>query len=75
MLASRDGEADSGVDHGNGVPPDDDAEIGDVACIVGRRQSDLAEMAEVALSDGAIVYNPKPVTDAADVLSVLRAAY
>jgi alcohol dehydrogenase class IV len=38
-------------------------------------ESDLAAIAEVALSDGSIIYNPKPVTDAKDVLSVLRAAY
>jgi alcohol dehydrogenase class IV len=42
---------------------------------VGVPEADLPTLAEVALTDGAIVYNPKPVTDAADVLRVLRAAY
>jgi alcohol dehydrogenase class IV len=36
---------------------------------------DLPTIAELALSDGAIVYNPKPVTEAEEVLGVLRAAY
>lgn len=38
-------------------------------------ESDLEAIAELTLSDGAIVYNPKPVTEAADVLTVLRAAF
>jgi alcohol dehydrogenase len=38
-------------------------------------EADLAMIAELALSDGAIVYNPKPVTEAQDVLRVLRAAF
>jgi alcohol dehydrogenase class IV len=38
-------------------------------------QNDLAACAEAALSDGAIVYNPRPVSDAADVLGVLQAAW
>jgi alcohol dehydrogenase len=42
---------------------------------VGVPESDLEALAEASLSDGAIVYNPKPVTDAAEVLGVLRAAY
>jgi alcohol dehydrogenase class IV len=42
---------------------------------VGVPESDLASIAEITLSDGAIVYNPKPVTDSAEVLSVLRAAF
>ena len=42
---------------------------------VGVPESDLAEIAEITLSDGSIVYNPKPVTDASEVMTVLRAAY
>jgi alcohol dehydrogenase class IV len=42
---------------------------------VGVPEADLPAIAEVSLSDGAIVYNPKPVTEASDVLGVLRAAY
>ncbi len=38
-------------------------------------ESDLPAIAEVTLSDAAIVYNPKPVSDPEDVLRVLRAAY
>ncbi len=38
-------------------------------------EADLAACAEAALSDGSIVYNAKPVTDPAEVLSVLKAAY
>ncbi len=38
-------------------------------------ESDLAACAELALSDGAIVYNAKPVSDAATVLGVLQAAW
>jgi alcohol dehydrogenase class IV len=38
-------------------------------------EADLPMIAELALSDGAIVYNPKPVTEAQDVLRVLRAAF
>jgi alcohol dehydrogenase len=38
-------------------------------------QDDLGACAEMTLSDGAIVQNPKPVTDAADVLGVLKAAW
>jgi alcohol dehydrogenase len=38
-------------------------------------ESDLAACAELALSDAAIVYNAKPVTDAAAVLGVLKAAW
>ena len=39
------------------------------------KESDLADLAEITLFDGCIVYNPKPVTDAAEVMTVLRAAY
>ena len=42
---------------------------------VGVPESDLEAIAEVTLTDGAIVYNPKPVTDPAEVLGVLRACY
>jgi alcohol dehydrogenase class IV len=42
---------------------------------VGVPEADLPAIAELSLSDGSIVYNPKPVTEAADVLGVLRAAY
>ena len=38
-------------------------------------ESDLEAIAEMTLSDGAIVYNPKPVTEAAEVMTVLRAAF
>ncbi len=38
-------------------------------------ESDLEAIAEMALTDGAIVYNPKPVTDPKEILAVLRAAY
>ena len=46
-----DGDAAAGVDHGDGILSDDDAEIGDVACIVRRRQRDLSEMRVVAVRD------------------------
>ncbi len=42
---------------------------------VGVPESDLEAIAEMTLSDGAIVYNPKPVTEAAEVMTVLRAAF
>ncbi len=42
---------------------------------VGVPESDLPAIAEGSLADAAIVYNPKPVTDASEVLGVLRAAY
>jgi alcohol dehydrogenase class IV len=38
-------------------------------------EDDLAACAELAMSDGAIVYNAKPVHDPADVLGVLKAAW
>jgi alcohol dehydrogenase class IV len=38
-------------------------------------ESDLAACAEAAMSDGAIVYNARPVTDPAEALGVLRAAW
>ena len=42
---------------------------------LGVPESDLAACAEAAMSDGAIVYNAVPVTDPAQVLAVLRAAW
>jgi alcohol dehydrogenase class IV len=42
---------------------------------LGVPEDDLAACAEAALSDGAIVYNAVPVTDPADTLAVLRAAW
>jgi alcohol dehydrogenase class IV len=42
---------------------------------VGVPESDLAACAEAALSDGSIVYNAKPVSDPAEVLAVLKAAW
>ncbi len=42
---------------------------------VGVKEADLETLAELTLSDGAIVYNPKPVTEAAEVMTVLRAAF
>jgi alcohol dehydrogenase len=42
---------------------------------VGVPQEDLAACAEAALSDGSIVYNARPVTDPAEVLAVLKAAW
>ena len=38
-------------------------------------ESELVECAEIALTDGAIVYNGRPVSDASEVLEVLKAAY
>lgn len=38
-------------------------------------EEDLAACAEAAMSDGAIVYNAKPVRDPSEVLGVLRAAW
>jgi alcohol dehydrogenase len=38
-------------------------------------ESDLKKIAEVTLTDAAIVYNPKPVLEAAEVLGVLMAAF
>jgi hypothetical protein len=38
-------------------------------------ESDLAACAEAALYDGSIVYNARPVFDAAEVLGVLQAAW
>jgi aldehyde dehydrogenase (NAD+) len=38
-------------------------------------ESDLEKIAEVALSDGAIVYNPRIVTEVAEVMQILRDAY
>jgi aldehyde dehydrogenase (NAD+) len=38
-------------------------------------EGDLEAIAEVTLTDGAIVYNPRPVTEAAEVLGVLKACY
>ncbi len=42
---------------------------------VGVPESDLPACAEAALSDGAIVYNAKPVTDPGEILGVLKAAW
>jgi alcohol dehydrogenase class IV len=42
---------------------------------VGVPEDDLAACADVAISDGAIVYNGKPVFDPAEILGVLRAAW
>jgi alcohol dehydrogenase len=38
-------------------------------------ESDLEICAEMAMADGSIVYDPKPVTEPAEVLRVLRAAW
>lgn len=38
-------------------------------------ESDLAACAELAMSDGAIVYNAKPVSSPSEVLGVLTAAW
>jgi alcohol dehydrogenase class IV len=38
-------------------------------------EHDLPTIAEMALSDGSIVYNPKPISDPEEVLVVLRAAF
>ncbi len=38
-------------------------------------ESDLAACAEAAMSDGAIIYNARTVSDPAEVLTVLRAAW
>jgi alcohol dehydrogenase len=38
-------------------------------------ESELVECAEIALTDGAIVYNGRAVSDASEVLEVLKAAY
>jgi alcohol dehydrogenase len=42
---------------------------------VGVPEADLAACAEAAMSDGAIVYNARPIVDPADVLTVLKAAW
>ncbi|MBI5528243.1 MAG: iron-containing alcohol dehydrogenase [Deltaproteobacteria bacterium] len=42
---------------------------------VGVPESDLAACAEAAISDGAIVYNAKPVMDPREVLEVLKGAW
>jgi alcohol dehydrogenase class IV len=42
---------------------------------VGVPESDLEAIAEVTLTDGAIVYNPRTVTEASEVMGVLRACY
>jgi alcohol dehydrogenase len=42
---------------------------------VGVPESDLEAIAEMTLSDGSIVNNPTPVTEAAEVMTVLRAAF
>ena len=42
---------------------------------VGVEESGLEEIAELSLSDGAIVYNPKMIFEAEQVMEVLRKAY
>ncbi|PKN53137.1 MAG: NAD-dependent alcohol dehydrogenase [Deltaproteobacteria bacterium HGW-Deltaproteobacteria-13] len=42
---------------------------------VGVPEDSLAQVAENSLSDGAIVYNPKPVFDAEEVLGVIKQAW
>jgi alcohol dehydrogenase class IV len=42
---------------------------------VGVPESGLAQIAEKTLGDGAIVYNPKPVSEAEEVLGVLKNAW
>ncbi len=42
---------------------------------VGVPESELAECAEIALTDGAIVYNGRPVSDAKDIFEILKASY
>lgn len=42
---------------------------------VGVPEESLAQVAENSLSDGAIVYNPKPVFDAQEALGVIRQAW
>ena len=41
----------------------------------GREGEQSRDLAEITLFDGCIVYNPKPVTEASEVMTVLRAAY
>jgi len=42
---------------------------------LGVPESDIAACAEMAMSDGSIVYNAVAVTDPADARAVLRAAW
>jgi alcohol dehydrogenase len=42
---------------------------------VGVPESDLEKCAEMTMFDGSIVYNAKPISDPAEVLTVLRAAW
>jgi alcohol dehydrogenase class IV len=42
---------------------------------VGVPEAGLKECSELALSDGAIVYNPKFITDSAEVLKVYEEAW
>jgi alcohol dehydrogenase class IV len=42
---------------------------------VGVHEEGLNECSEIALSDGAIVYNPKFISDSAEVLKVYRQAW
>lgn len=42
---------------------------------VGVPENELSECAEIALTDGAIVYNGRPVTDPSEILQVLKEAY
>jgi alcohol dehydrogenase class IV len=42
---------------------------------VGVTREGLKECAELALSDGSIVYNPRPVSKADEVLEILKRAF
>ena len=42
---------------------------------VGVPEEGLKECSELALSDGAIVYNPKPIFDSAEILNVYKKAF
>ncbi|HXZ05019.1 MAG TPA: iron-containing alcohol dehydrogenase [Ktedonobacteraceae bacterium] len=44
-------------------------------CNVGVKETELPKLAQVALSSRAVQSNPKPITDAAQVEAVLRAAW
>jgi alcohol dehydrogenase class IV len=42
---------------------------------VGVKETDLPHLAQLALQSRAVKSNPKPITDAAQIESVLRAAW
>ena len=42
---------------------------------LGVKEEELAKCAELSMSDGSVIYNPKMVMDAAEVLNVYRKAY